>query len=305
MAVRIVFFGTHDFAAGILQGLLESPDFIVKLVITQPDKPFGREQKITLPPVKLLAKKNNLKIVQPSTLNNFELPNEFDLGIVAQYGLLIPANILNVPKFGVLNVHPSLLPKYRGASPIQSAILNGEKETGVSIMKLDTGMDTGPVLARQKIALGSDETYPDLSKKLKLAAIPLLLDAAKRYTQGEIWPVNQNNDMAVYCRELKREDGKIDWEESAKKIYNKWRAYQPWPGIFSEMKIKNKQIRLKFDKIKIGMKAPVDSNPGEIIKINKKEIGIVAGDKQLILVGEIQPEGKKNMTAKNFINGYL
>ena len=150
-SIKTVFFGTHDFAVTILQGLIDSPLFDIELVITQPDKPVGRKKELTPPPVKLLAQKHNIKTDQPSSLKDYNLkPNTYNLGITAQYGLLIPEKILNAPIHGTLNTHTSLLPKYRGSSPIQSALIDGETETGVTIMKMDKGLDTGPIILQNR-----------------------------------------------------------------------------------------------------------------------------------------------------------
>jgi methionyl-tRNA formyltransferase len=165
--VRLVFFGTHEFAATILGGLLDNPLFEVCLVITQPDRPVGRKQELHPSPVKLLAQKYNIPIEQPSSLKSYQLSAmSFELGIVAQYGLLIPKHVLDSFPLGVINVHTSLLPKYRGASPIQSALINGETETGVTIMKMDQGLDTGPIILQKKTTIDPDETYTHIDKKL-------------------------------------------------------------------------------------------------------------------------------------------
>lgn len=311
--ISIIFFGTHEFAAAILQGLADSPDFKIKLVITQPDKPAGRKQKLQKPPVKALAKKHGLPISQPATLKNYQLPtDEYELGIAVQYGLLIPRHILAAPQYGILNIHPSLLPKYRGASPIQSAILNGETQTGVTIMKMDEGLDTGPIIWQKTAPIEPKETYATLAPKLAQIASSALTEAIQGYVSGQIRPQPQNNALATYCHEFKREDGQIDWHYSAREIYNQWRAFQPWPGIFSEMKIKDmphrqasKKIKIKFIEI-----APLEKNSapgaiGEFVKLDKKNLGVKCKDSQIIKILQLQPESKKIMTAEEFINGYL
>ncbi len=304
--MKIAFFGTHHFAALILEGLLASPGFSVGLVITPPDKPVGRHQEEQKPLVKILAEKNHLPLLQPAGLKNFKLNfDEYDLGISAQYGLLIPPSLLNGLKHGIINVHPSLLPKYRGASPLQSAILNGEVETGVTIMKMDAGLDTGPILAQKKVIIEPDDTYLLLEQKTSQMAISMLLNALPEYLKGKLKPQPQDNAQASFCRRLTREQGRIDGHKPAYEIYNQWRALQPWPGVFGEFK----KLRIKILKMR-----PIDKTPDQIghdkkndpfIKLNKKTLGLMAGDGKLLLIDELQPEGKRPMTAEEFINGYL
>lgn len=307
--MKIVFFGTHEFAAAILQGLVNSPDLEIGMVVTQPDKPVGRGQKIQKPPVKILAEKYGLKVEQPKSLKSptFNIQySMFDLGICAQYGLLIPPRILKTIKHGVLNVHPSLLPKYRGASPIQSAILNEEKKTGVTIMKLDEGLDTGPILTQKSLKIGPNDIYPTLELKMAEIAKGLLLEVIPRYLSGRLKPRTQDNSQAVDCRPLTREDGRINWRKSAREIYNQWRALQPWPGVWEEFKILNSNFRIKMIKIEFSEETSAfTGDVGNLVKISKNRLGIVCGDKKIIEVIKLQPEGKKVMTAEEFRNGYL
>lgn len=313
--IPIIFFGTQEFAAAILQGLMDGPDFEIKLAITQPDKPAGRKQESQKSPVKVMAEKRGLKINQPATLKNYKLPTDnCELGIVVQYGLLIPQHILAAPKYGILNIHPSLLPKYRGASPIQSAILNGETQTGITIMKMDEGLDTGPIILQKQAQIGPEQTYPILTQRLAQIASSALTEAIQGYLSGQIRPQPQDSASATLCHEFKREDGQIDWRCSARKIYNQWRAFQPWPGIFSKMKIKNlshrqagKKIKIKFIEIEIAppIKKDAPGATGEFIKLDKKKLGVKCGDSQIIKILRLQPESKKIMTAEEFMNGYL
>lgn len=326
--ISLIFFGTEDFAATILQGLIDSSDFEIKLVITQPDKPVGRKQELRQPPVKILAEKYGLKIEQPDTLKNFNLPTDADLGVAVQYGLLIPKHILETPLHGITNIHPSLLPKYRGASPIQSAILNGEIQTGVTVMKMDEGLDTGPILLQKQVKIEPNETYTTLAQKLAKIASCTLTEAIQGYVSGQIQPQAQDSALATNCREFKREDGQIDWSQSAVEIYNQWRAFQPWPGVFTEVTFGKKKIKIKILKMCYPVSFPPclpagrrtrESSPtnwmpdhvvhdnidNPFIKLNKKSLGAMAGDGQIILIDELQPEGKKAMNVESFINGYL
>ena len=304
--MKIIFFGTRHFAAMILEGLLSSPNFSVGLVITPPDKPVGRHQEEQKPLVKILAEKNHLPVAQPISLKNFKLNfDEYDLGVSAQYGLLIPPTLLNGLKHGIINVHPSLLPKYRGASPLQSAILNGETETGVTIMKMDAGLDTGPILAQKKVIIEPDDTYSILEQKTSQMAISMLLKAIPEYVKGHLKPQPQNNTLASSCHRLTREQGRIDWHKPAYEIYNQWRAFQPWPGVFGEFK----KLRIKILKMRPAQTQDVIIDETKdffpFIKLNKKTLGLMAGDGKLLLIDELQPEGKRPMTAEAFINGYL
>ncbi len=293
--IPIVFFGTHNFAATILDGLLQSPAFSVDLVITQPDRAVGRKQELQPSPVKILAQKHNLKIAQPESLKNYTLPGDFEVAIVAQYGLLIPEDIINTPKHGTINVHTSLLPKYRGASPIQSALINGEKKTGVTIMKMDAGLDTGPILAQKKLKITGDDTYTTLDNKLAKIGLLALLKAVPAYIQGKLRPKVQDNSKATTCKQLSRDDGKIDWGKTAQEVYNIYRGLSPWPGIWTMWNGK----RLKLLEIKIVNKKLKNGQ----VKIEDDSIIIGCGKKSIEIL-QLQLEGKKSMDAKEFLNGY-
>ncbi|MFH1947431.1 MAG: methionyl-tRNA formyltransferase [Candidatus Magasanikbacteria bacterium] len=296
--IKIIFFGTHNFATVILQGLIDSPLFDIQLVITQPDKPVGRKKELTPPPVKILAEKHGIKVEQPKSLKTFDFTDfkDFmDLGICAQYGLLIPENILNAPKHGTLNTHTSLLPKYRGASPIQSALINGETETGVTIMKMDKGLDTGPILLQKPIKIEPDDTYIDLDKRLAKIGLLALLEAIPNYISVELRPIPQDDSEATICKEFTREDGKIDWNKTADEIYNLYRGLTPWPGVWTTWEDK----RLKLLKIK---KSDLKIKPG-VVKIENDNM-YIGTHKNSIEILELQLEGKQKMTAEQFVNGY-
>jgi methionyl-tRNA formyltransferase len=230
----IVFFGTHKFAATILEGLTQSRLVDIALVITQPDRPVGRTKELQASPVKILAQKYNLPVDQPITLKGYKLEvSNVELGIVAQYGLLIPKHILDAFPKGILNVHTSLLPKYRGASPIQTALMHGDTETGVTIMKMDVGLDTGPIILQKKITIDSADTYQSLDQKLAVLGSASLHEALPAYLDGSLIPQTQNNAEATTCRELTRDDGHIDWQKTHTDVYNLYRALTPWPGIWT------------------------------------------------------------------------
>ncbi|MBI5222270.1 MAG: methionyl-tRNA formyltransferase [Candidatus Magasanikbacteria bacterium] len=297
MTIKTVFFGTHNFAANILQGIINNPLFDIQLVITQPDKPVGRKQELQKSPVKLLAEKYNLQAAQPDSLKTYTLTNlhTYELGICAQYGLIIPPNILNTPKHGIINVHTSLLPKYRGASPIQSALINGETETGVTLMKMDEGLDTGPILWQKGLKIEPDDTSTTIEQKLAKIAILGLTEAIPDYSGGALIPTPQDNAHASICKGLTREDGKIDWSKTAQQIYNQYRGLTPWPGIWTMWNNK----RLKLLQIK-----PTDKvTPTGQVLVEGDRIYIGASDRAIEVL-ELQLEGKQKMSAKDFANGH-
>ncbi|PIZ96277.1 MAG: methionyl-tRNA formyltransferase [Candidatus Magasanikbacteria bacterium CG_4_10_14_0_2_um_filter_33_14] len=293
---KIIFFGTHKFASVILQSLINDERFEIKKVITQPDKPVGRKQILQKSPVKLLAEENALDIDQPESLRNYELRTmNSELFIVAQYGLLIPESILNIPKFGTINTHTSLLPKYRGASPIQSAIFNGETKTGVTIMLMDKGMDSGPILTQKEVDILPDDTYLMLDTKMAQIASELLIETVPKYLDGEIQPQAQNESQITLCKKLDRDDGEVDWQKTTQEIYNQYRAFTPWPGVWTtwnNKRLKLLEIRPSNKKIKAGQ-----------VQIENDTMYI--GTKNTsIEIKKLQLEGKPAMNAQVFINGY-
>jgi len=294
--ISTIFFGTHNFAAQILQSLIDNPQISVDLIITQPDKPVGRKKIMTPPPVKVLAEKYNLKIEQPTSLKNYKLETtSCQLGVCCQYGLLIPKNILDAPEHGIINVHTSLLPIYRGASPIQSALINGDTETGITIMKMDKGLDTGPIILQKSLKITPNDTFLELDKKLSQIAISALSEAIFPYITGEIKPKDQDNDQATFCHEFTREDGKIDWTKNPQEIYNQYRGLTPWPGVWSMLGDK----RLKLLKIQPA-KHKLDSKE---IKIENDNIYIGCKNGS-IEIKELQLAGSKPMTTKVFLTGF-
>lgn len=294
--IPIIFFGTHKFAATILEGLINSPLVDVKLVITQPDKPVGREQEVQKSPVKILAEKHGIKVEQPKTLKTYKLqPITYKLAIVAQYGLLIPKHTLEAPEMGTINVHTSLLPKYRGASPIQCALMSGETQTGVTIMKMDEGFDTGPILLQKTVKIDQNDTYLTLDAKLASEGLQALMEALPAYLEGKLTPKPQNTSEATECHQLNRDDGKIDWNSEAQHIYNLYRGLTPWPGIWTSWNGK----RLKLLEI---LPSDIKIESGKVVFTDgKMYIGATNGSIEVI---QLQLEGKKPMDVKTFYNGY-
>ncbi len=294
--IKTVFFGTHDFAATILQGLLDSNIVSVETVFTQPDRKTGRKQIVEESPVKKLAKKYNLKIEQPESLNNFQFPiSNFQLGIVAQYGLIIPKKIIDSFPKGMINVHGSLLPKYRGASPIQAALVNGETETGVTIMEMDEKMDHGPILSQAKLKIDTDDTYTTLAYKMAAEGLILLLNTLPEWINSKLKAQPQDESQATFTKLLTKEDGLVDFNKTNNEIYNQWRGLTPWPGVWMTWKEK----RLKLLKIN---KSDKTIPAGELFSENKKIfIGCGHGSIEVL---ELQLEGKSAMDAATFLNGY-
>ena len=308
--VKIVFFGTPEFSVPALKALhSEGYNFI--LVITQASKPVGRKQILTPSPIKLEAEKLNLEILEfldQEKIKSFQP----DLGIVVAYGKIIPQNILDLFPKGVLNIHPSLLPKYRGSAPIQNAILNGDAETGISLMKLDDKMDHGPIIAQKKYALNQTETYPNLSEKLSVLGAELLIKNLPDYLENKISVKPQNDSQATMVKMITKEDGLLDFNKSAVALARQIRAYAPWPGCFAEFTVKGKKINIKIISAAdyqdpVAQNAPQDDRNITTIgqfSFNNGQLLIQCGHGAL-LVTKLQPEGKKEITAEEFINGYL
>lgn len=302
---KIIFFGTPSFAAVILDSLLKNK-FNIAAVFTQPDKKIGRGQKITFSSVKDLAIKNKIKIFQPESLKDNGVVGEIkknnpDLIIVAAYGKILPKAVLEIPRFGSVNVHASLLPKYRGASPVQSAILADERETGITLMLMNEKMDEGNILAQEKIEIGENDTAKNLLEKLGKLGAKMMVKLIPEWISKKINPSPQDGKEATYCGIIKRKDGKIDWNEPAEKIYRKYRAYQPWPGIYTFYEKNHRPFRLKLTDILPGREINTGEKPGKIVEYNQG-IAIQTG-KGLIILREVQPEGKKTMNIKEFIRG--
>lgn len=303
--MKFVFFGTSEFATQILETLLEN-NFTPSLIVTTPDKPKGRGLKLTPPPVKEWAEENKIPIAQPEKLKSEDFHQKlkdenYDLFIVASYGKIIPKSVLDIPKHKTINVHPSLLPRWRGADPIRSSILAGDKETGVSIMLLDEEMDHGPILAVEKFRLSNDITYEELEKTLSKLGGELLVKVMPEWAADKIGLKEQDHAKATYTKKVSKEDGRIDWNESAEVIRRKIRALNPWPGTFTFWKNKDSNIRIKILEGEI-ISPPPNINTGKVFK-TKNGFAIKCG-KEAIEIYKLQIEGKKPMDASAFTNGY-
>lgn len=303
--LKLVFMGTPEFAVPILDKLINEGLRPVA-VFCAPDKSIGRKQILTPPPVKVSAGKHNLPIFQPA--NSRELTDTIkalacDLIVTAAYGLILSKEALGAPSYGCLNIHPSLLPKYRGASPIQSAILNGEAETGVTIYKMDEQVDHGPIVARNQIAIGKESyTTPELSEKLSALSAELLVKTLPDWFAGKIIPTPQDDVLASYTKIIKKEDGQINWRKSAKEIEQQIHAYTPWPGAYAKLKAEEKNINIKIIKA-ISQEESLRKQPGEIFLRDDNELAIQCGQGCLI-IKKLQLEGGKPLDASDFLRGH-
>src|SRR3989339_198489 len=305
---KIIFIGTPEYSVPTLEALIADERFKVAAVITAPDAPVGRKQILTPPPVKVATQKFNLPILQPSKLCGKDvavhrLYGELrdikpDAIITIAYGQIIPPEILNLPKFGCLNLHASLLPKYRGASPIQAAVKNGDAQSGVTLMKMDKGLDTGPVIAQEKITIANNETGESLHDKLAKLSAQTLLKYLPDYLAGKITLQPQDDIKASLAPKLTRQNGCIDWTKPAVEIERLVRAYYPWPGTWSTWDTHT----LKIISVSSKILKSAGNQPGSIFKYNEK-LAVQCGENALV-IETLQLEGKKLMSAEEFLRGY-
>jgi methionyl-tRNA formyltransferase len=297
LGMRIVYFGTAEFAVPTLQKLLDAPDMTVVGVVTQPDRPQGRGQKLTPPPAKVLAVAAGLPIFQPERLRKSpeilaELAAlEADFFVVAAYGQILPQAVLDMPKFGCINVHGSLLPKYRGAAPIQWAIYHGETETGITTMLMDAGLDTGAMLRKASLPITDETNSEKLIQDLSIVGADLLLETLHKFAQ--IIPEPQNNDQSSYAPLIDKQSYLINWSQSAKQIRNQIRAFYPYTFTF----YKGNRLRTLTAQVVEGM-----GQPGTVLRVAKDGIVVATGENALELT-TVQPAGGKPISGWNYANG--
>ena len=296
--------GTADLSADTLAALLSAPGIQVAAVVTQPDKPQGRNLVAQPPVVKVMALKAGLPVLQPSRARDPQFlaelaPFQPDLIVVAAYGQILPAAILDLPKLGCINVHTSLLPKYRGAAPIQWAIANGEVETGVTIMKMDAGMDTGDMLTQCRTPITPGDNGTTLHDRLARMGAELLMATIPGYVAGQVPPRPQPAAGVSYAPKIKKEDGRVDWQRPAGVIWNRFRAFTPWPGAFTTY-----AAGTKIQLLKIWPAAVIDRSgpPGEILQADQAGVLVACGEKAL-LINELQREGGNRLAAREFLAG--
>lgn len=297
--------GTPEFSLPGLKAVFNDGFFEIVGIFTQPDKPIGRKQILTPPPVKIIALENNIKVFQPEKIKT-EIDNiralAPDLIVVIAYGKIIPQEILDIPTYGCINVHASLLPKYRGAACLNAPILNGDKETGVTIMKMEAGLDTGPILKQAIMTLKGEETLADVHDHLSNLGAELLPKTLKEWVAGKITPQIQDETQATYITTLSKEDGKIDWSKTATEIERRIRAYNPWPGTFCYDK--NNKITKIWEAIVADQEEKNElQNPliGQV-SLRNGQLTVTCGQGSIIIL-KLQTEGGKAIPAKDFLSG--
>jgi methionyl-tRNA formyltransferase len=300
--LRIVFCGTPHFAVPSLKHLLAQNDFEIAAVYTQPDRPRGRGQEISDAPVKVVAMAAGVPVHQPQKIRAPEVAEQLraiapDVIVIIAYGQIIPARLLDIPKHGWINLHASLLPKYRGAAPINWAIANGETRTGNTTMRIDAGMDTGEMLLQQELEIGAKETAPELLARLSEAGAGLITETLRGLQEGTLHGRPQNNSEVTLAPILKREDGLIDWTRSAVEIFNKVRGFAPWPGAYSVFRGQTCHL----------LGEPVSNEttsvlPGTLLE-GKQEVRVACGQGTLLELSHVKLEGRKQVTAPEFANG--
>ena len=298
--LRVVFMGTPDFAVPSLERLAGSGHEL-RAVVTRPDRPAGRGQRLTPPPVKVAAQRLGLPVLQPETLQDPDFlarlrAADADLFAVVAF-LILPRAVLEIPKWGSANVHPSLLPKYRGAAPIQWAVIRGEQETGVSIFRLNPRVDAGDILVQRRVSIGPDETYGELYERLKILGAEALVEAMDALAGGDATPVPQGDEGATRAPKLEKEDARIDWTQDAEQVRNLIRGTNPMPGAFTELR---GQI-LKLHRAEV---AEGSGAPGEVTAADPKSGLVVAAGTGALRLLEVQPSGKRKMDGAAFVRGH-
>lgn len=296
---RIVFMGTPEFAVASLSACFDIGDVVA--VVTQPDKPKGRGNAISISPVKALALERGVTVLQPQKLRTPPFSEELrklapDVCVVTAYGKILPKDVLEVAPHGSVNVHASLLPRFRGAAPIQWAIAHGDSETGVALMRMDEGLDTGPVISMKRLPIAPDDTSASLHEKLSRLGGEILRESLPAYLRGELKPVPQPSEGVVLAPIIQKEDGLLDFNRPAVELERRMRAFTPWPGAFTGLN----GARLKVHRAKVGTGR---GTPGSILAAGPGGLEVACGEGSLVLL-DIQPEGKRVMSAADFLSGH-
>jgi methionyl-tRNA formyltransferase len=300
--LRIIFCGTPAFAVPTLRHLIAQPGFQIDGVITQPDRPRGRNQDISVSPVKAAAIEAGIPIYQPEKIKSEEAQAYFerrkpDIVVIIAYGQIISTKLIEIPRLGWINLHGSLLPRYRGAAPIHWAIANGEMHTGLTTMQVDAGLDTGPVLLRHGVDIGPDETAPELAARLAETGAPLVAETLEGLASGGITAAPQDDSQATFAPMLRKEDGRIDWSLAAQRIYNRIRGLQPWPGAFTSFRGKSCHVWGR----PVAQRPP-NGEPGTL-SAQGEELLVACGETTALGLESVQLEGRKRVTAREFANG--
>lgn len=299
--MKIVFMGTPDFAAGALEALIQKGEEIV-LVVTQPDKPKGRSKELVYSPVKECALKHGIPVFQPVKIKEKDAIDELrkypaDIFVVAAFGQIVSKEILDMPPLGCVNIHASILPKYRGASPIQNVILDGEKETGITIMQMDEGIDTGDILYVKKIEIQREDTFETLHDKLMNLGGEAITEAIDLIAEGSLEPEKQDDSLSCYAKMIKKEMGEMDFSKDAFSLERKVHGMNPWPSAYTfyhgkQMKIWNA----------VALEEETKEKPGTVVRVSKEEIFVATG-KGVLSLSQVQLEGKKRMSVHDFLLG--
>lgn len=299
---RIVYFGTPEFAVAPLEALVES-DRAPALVVTQPSRRKGRGMAKQQSAVSRTASELGLSLVEVESVRDGDFLEQLtalnpDLAVVAAFGQIFDVRLLQIPRLGCLNIHASLLPAFRGASPIQAAIAAGESETGISLMWMEEGLDTGPVLARRVLAIGPDETAPELSERLAAVGAEVLIETLVELDDHRVAGEPQDDDQASYAPQLRRSDGRVDWRLSATALYNRWRAFQPWPGLF----IKHGGEQIKLERVGVVGVIP-DSQPGIVVQVGSSAMTVACGDDRAVTIEAARRPGRAAVSGRDLANG--
>ena len=303
--MNVIFFGTPQFAVPTLEALAAEADLKPVLVVSQPSRPVGRGRKIQAPPVAQTAERLGLPLMQPETVRDPEFLDhlrslEPDAAVVVAYGQIFRRSLLAIPRLGCINLHGSLLPKYRGAAPIQVSIASGDKVTGVTTMIMGRGLDSGPMLLKAEIEIGADEKTPELAERLSELGAPLMVETLRRLDAGDLEAEPQDHDAATFSPRLERSDAVVDWRLTAGEIYNRFRGYFPWPGLSSELT----GDAVKLVSVRPGeSEAPSDVEPGTFYAMEDGAMCVACGNGTMLKVEKLQRSGKKALAATDFVNG--
>lgn len=302
--LKIVFFGSPQFAIPSLQELHASKTIEIAAVISQPDRPAGRGRKLSPPAVKEFALKFGIEIRQPKSIRGKKFglwlrQLEADYFVVAAYGKILPASVLDIPRLGCVNLHSSLLPSYRGAAPVNWALVHGETSTGVTTMLMDEGLDTGPVLLQQEVEIHPGETAGELTIRLAQAGAPLLIKTLLDFAEGKLEPRVQRDDISSLAPLINKEDGKVDWNLTATNIFHRWQGFTPWPGIHAGFR----GNFIKLLQVAVAVEVKPNAPPGSLLVCDEKLFAACSGNSTLEILS-VQLPGKKTIAAADFIRGY-
>jgi methionyl-tRNA formyltransferase len=305
--MRVVFIGTGDIGVPVLRSLLNSQQHELVGVVTQPDKPAGRDQRLQSPPIKIAVTHSAIPILQPQQIKRGEAGAEIralapDVIVVMAYGQILPRSVLEIPRIACLNLHASLLPRHRGAAPIQAAIAAGDRESGITVMYMDEGLDTGDILLQSRLEIAAKETGGSLHDQLAQIAPVALEEALSQLQKGNALRIPQDSSGATYARKLERKDGRIDWTQSAAVIEREIRAFNPWPGAFTILRDEEAGRERKLKIFGAALMESEKASPGEILGTD--EAIVIAAKDGALSLGEVQLEGKRRLSAAEFLRGH-